>query len=64
MMLTIGYCPELNTYTVDNGLTMTRIVDPSDFAPGARLEQLAPVFKEAREAVESGRAVMGIHVEV
>lgn len=63
MLLTITYCPEMNVYKICNG-PRVRVVLPSDFEAGARLEYLAPVFAEAREAVESGRAVMGIHVEV
>lgn len=64
MMLLITYCPEMNVYTVEPERGPKRIVIPDDFAPGAKFESLAPVFNEARQAVESGRAVMGIHVTI
>lgn len=62
-LLTIRYCPELNTYAVHNG-QRERIIIPSDFEKGGPLEQFAPVFEQARAAVVEGRSVAGIHVEV
>ena len=64
MLLTIGYCPEMNVYTVHNGNGLKRIVVPDDFAAGGPLEKLAPVFHAAKDAVDSGKAVEGVCIEV
>jgi hypothetical protein len=63
MLVTIHYSPELAVWKLHNG-SVEKIVLAEDFAPGARLEPLAPLFAEAKQAVESGRAVCGVHVEV
>ena len=64
MMLLIKYCPEMNVYTIAAETGQPRIFTPQDFATGAAHEKLSPVFHAAREAVESGSAVSGIHVTV
>lgn len=63
MLLIIKFCPELNVYEVAAGLR-SRVVTPAEFAPGGRLENLAPVFEKARAAVVDGRAISGISVEI
>lgn len=58
MKITIEYSPELNIYTVSNGLRVKTHTE-KEIPAG-----LGPVFLKAKEAVISGKAVMGIHVEV
>ena len=62
-LICIHWSPELGLWTVHNP-PRKWIVTPDDVAPGGRYAQLASVFAQAREAVESGRAVMGICVSV
>ncbi|OQZ07204.1 MAG: hypothetical protein B6D36_01090 [Planctomycetes bacterium UTPLA1] len=64
MKVLITYCPEMNIYKVVVPGKPDRLIQEDDLAPGARFADLAPVFHEAKSAVESGRAAMGIHVNI
>jgi hypothetical protein len=58
MRIVIKYCPELNIYTLTTGLkTQTLAIDQVP-------QQLKPLFEQARQIVESGQAIAGLHVEV
>lgn len=66
MHLCINWSPELGVWTVypDGSQSRRRTVTPYEIAEGGKLFPVAEAFHQAREAVESGRAVLGICCEV
>lgn len=61
-MITIHWVPEMGLWKMCNGKRDIIIV-PEDLQPGGRLAACKEAFDKAREAVESGKAICGIHFE-
>lgn len=64
MMVLIKWSPEMGVYSVAVPGRMDRVIMPEDLEDGKPLAPCRPAFLEARAAVESGRAVAGVHVDV
>ena len=62
MMLCIHWSPEMGVWTVCYPSGKRRVITQEDIA--GTLAHLAPVFVAAKDAVESGRAIAGVHIEI
>lgn len=63
-MMLICWSPEMGVYTVAVPGRARVVVMPEDIEPGGKHEKCRPAFLAAREAVESGKAIAGIHVNI
>ena len=63
LLITVGYSPELGVYTMSNGRS-ERIVRPEELGPGGKYSSCRSIFDQAKAAVESGKAIHGVSVEL